>query len=88
MLFPFMAYFRHPIISPVSIKTVITAFIALLFLTSCKTPKLSVANEQFERGEYFEAAKTYRSVYGKLKPGRTARCAGKWHIKWQPVTGG
>ena len=68
MLFPFMAYFRHPIISPVSIKTVITAFIALLFLTSCKTPKLSVANEQFERGEYFEAAKTYRSVYGKLKP--------------------
>ncbi len=68
MLFPFMAYFRHPIISPVSIKTVITAFIALLSLTSCKTPKLSVANEQFERGEYFEAAKTYRSVYGKLKP--------------------
>lgn len=34
----------------------------------CKTPKLSEANEQYERGEYFNAAKTYRAVYNKLSP--------------------
>lgn len=37
-------------------------------IAGCKTPKLSEANEQFARGEYFNAAKTYRSVYNKLSP--------------------
>lgn len=37
-------------------------------LCSCKTPKLSEANEQFNRGEYFNASKTYRAVYNKLNP--------------------
>lgn len=32
----------------------------------CKTPKLSEANEQYDRGEYFDAAATYRKVYNKL----------------------
>lgn len=40
----------------------------LLALCSCKTPKLSEANEQFNRGEYFNASKTYRAVYNKLNP--------------------
>lgn len=40
----------------------------LAMLSSCKTPKLTEANEQFARGEYFNAAKTYRSVYNKLSP--------------------
>ncbi len=35
-------------------------------LWGCKGPKLSVANEQMERGEYFEASKTYRKIYNKL----------------------
>lgn len=35
-------------------------------LGGCRGAKLSVANEQFERGEYFEAQKTYRKVYNKL----------------------
>ena len=35
-------------------------------LSSCKTPKLSEANEQMERGEYHAAATTYRKVYNKL----------------------
>lgn len=35
-------------------------------LTGCRGAKLSVANEQFERGEYFDAQKTYRKVYNKL----------------------
>lgn len=34
----------------------------------CKTPKLSDANEQMGRGEFFNAAKTYRAVYNKLSP--------------------
>ncbi|MDE5941441.1 MAG: tetratricopeptide repeat protein, partial [Muribaculaceae bacterium] len=41
------------------------AMVALLTLGSCGA-KLSVANEQFERGEYFDAQKTYRKVYNKL----------------------
>ena len=61
-----MAYIRHHTIS--AALPLLAAFIAILSLTSCKTPKLSVANEQFERGEYFDASKTYRAVYGKLKP--------------------
>lgn len=36
--------------------------------TGCKTPKLKTADEQFARGEYFNASKTYRAVYNKLKP--------------------
>lgn len=35
-------------------------------LCSCGTPKLSVANEQMERGEYYDAARTYRKIYNKL----------------------
>lgn len=39
-----------------------------VLFSGCKTPKLSEANEQYERGEYFNAAKTYRAVYNKLSP--------------------
>lgn len=42
--------------------------IILLALCGCKTPKLSEANAQFDRGEYFNASKTYRAVYNKLNP--------------------
>lgn len=35
-------------------------------LGGCKTAKLSEANEQYERGEYFEAAKTYKKIYNRL----------------------
>lgn len=41
---------------------------ALFAVTGCKTPKLSEANEQYDRGEYFNASKTYRAVYNKLNP--------------------
>lgn len=45
-------------------------FICLLMLSlilgGCKTAKLSEANEQFDRGEYFEASKTYRKIYNQL----------------------
>lgn len=36
-------------------------------LTSCGSAKLSVANEQYDRGEYYEAAQTYRKVYNKMR---------------------
>ena len=37
-----------------------------LALSSCGGAKLSTANEQMARGEYFDAAKTYRKIYNKL----------------------
>ncbi|MDE6417371.1 MAG: tetratricopeptide repeat protein, partial [Duncaniella sp.] len=39
----------------------------LVMVTSCGTAKLKTADEQMARGEYFDAAKTYRKVYNKLK---------------------
>lgn len=41
-------------------------FFALIGLSGCNTAKLSTANEQFERGEYNDASKTYRKIYNKL----------------------
>lgn len=35
-------------------------------MTGCGGAKLSVADEQMARGEYYDAAKTYRKVYNKL----------------------
>lgn len=40
----------------------------LAIASSCKGPKLSTADAQMKKGEYFEAAKSYRKVYNKLKP--------------------
>ena len=37
-----------------------------LVFSSCGGAKMSVADEQMARGEYFEASKTYRKVYNKL----------------------
>ena len=38
-----------------------------VLLTGCRGAKLSVADEQMARGEYYEAAATYRKLYNKLK---------------------
>ncbi|MCM1067002.1 MAG: OmpA family protein [Muribaculaceae bacterium] len=35
-------------------------------LYSCRGAKLSTANEQMERGEFYDASRTYRKVYNKL----------------------
>ncbi len=40
--------------------------VLLAVLSSCGGAKLSVANEQYERGEYYDAANTYKKVYNKL----------------------
>ena len=42
------------------------AVIAACLLPSCRGSKLKTANEQFDRGEFYNAAQTYRKVYNKL----------------------
>lgn len=44
----------------------LTVLAAALLATSCGGAKLSVANEQMARGEYYDAARTYRKIYNKL----------------------
>ena len=47
--------------------TLLSALLLLVAISSCKTPKLSVADQQMARGEFFDAANTYKKVYSKLK---------------------
>lgn len=44
----------------------ICATLLIAVITSCSTAKLSVADAQLERGEYYDASRTYRKVYNKL----------------------
>lgn len=46
-----------------SIFSIFVCVLALAALSSCRGPKLAVADEQMERGEYFDASKTYRKIY-------------------------
>lgn len=41
--------------------------VVAVVLTGCNNAKLSVANEQYERGEYYDASVTYKKVYNKLR---------------------
>lgn len=45
---------------------IIAIVVALSVLSGCRGAKLSVADEQYARGEYFDASKTYRKIYNKL----------------------
>lgn len=53
----------------------VTLLIAVI--TSCNTAKLSVADAQLARGEYYDASRTYRKIYNKLtsKDDRSTRGA-------------
>lgn len=51
---------------------IIYVALAAILLGSCSGAKMSVADEQLARGEYFDAQKTYRKIYNKLNP-RTQR---------------
>lgn len=53
-----MSHFRH----------LIYIVILGIILGACSGAKMSVADEQFARGEYFDAQKTYRKIYNKLNP--------------------
>lgn len=45
---------------------IIGSLLAATALFGCGGAKLSTANEQLARGEYFDASKTYRKIYNKL----------------------
>ena len=51
---------------------------AAIALSSCGGAKLATANEQMERGEYFDASRTYRKVYNKLTKREDRHCVAKW----------
>ncbi len=63
-----------------SIKYIVFAAVSL-GLSACGGAKLSTANEQFERGEYFDASKTYRKVYNKLTRKEDRKLRGQ--VAWQ-----
>lgn len=43
-----------------------TVLLSVIFLTGCRGAKLSDAQEQYARGEFYDASNTYRKVYNKL----------------------
>lgn len=48
----------------------IISLLLVLTVMSCSTVKMSDADAAMQRGEYFDAAKTYRKIYNKLNPRR------------------
>lgn len=56
-----MNYFR-----PSYLRYIFALTIVGTLITGCGGPKLSKAREQYARGEYFDASKTYQKVYNKL----------------------
>lgn len=45
----------------------VAAIIGCVLLSGCRGSQLSTADGQLSRGEYFDAAATYRKIYNKLK---------------------
>ncbi|MDE7181234.1 MAG: OmpA family protein [Muribaculaceae bacterium] len=64
--------------------SLIIVILSALMLAGCRTPKLSEADAQFDRGEYFNASKTYRAVYNKLNPKQDRELRGR--VAWQMAT--
>lgn len=56
--------------------------LALAGMTSCGGAKLATANEQMQRGEYYDAQRTYRKIYNKLtkKEDRALRGEVAWRM--------
>ena len=53
------------------------AIIVIISLWGCHPAKLSTADAQFERGEYFAAADTYRRVYNKTSASKERLLRGR-----------
>lgn len=64
-----------------SYKKYINVFFASILLFSCSGAKMSVADEQLARGEYFDAQKTYRKIYNKLNPREQRQLRGEVAVK-------
>lgn len=66
-LYTYIAMYTRMKVKSGYILTLMAALaVGLLVLPGCKTPKLTLAREQMARGEYYDAAQTYRKVYNKL----------------------
>lgn len=63
------------------IKTVFWGLAMAGVLASCSGAKLSVANEQYARGEFYDAAQTYRKVYSKTNPRKERKLRGEVAFK-------
>ena len=63
------------------IKTVLWGLATAALLVSCSGAKLSVANEQYARGEFYDAAQTYRKVYSKTNPRKERKPRGEIAFK-------
>lgn len=48
-------------------KAALILLVCCTVATGCGGPKMATADEQMERGEYFDAAATYRKLYNKFK---------------------
>lgn len=48
-------------------RLLLSLLAASLLTTACSGPKEAVADAQLQRGEYFQAAQTYRKLYNSLK---------------------
>ena len=46
---------------------IIVSLLLTAVAAGCRTPKLSEADAQFQRGEYYDASVTYKKVYNKLR---------------------
>ena len=55
----------------------LSLFLLGWLFTGCNSAKLSTAEGQFRRGEYFAAAATYRKVYNKTSPRKERALRGK-----------
>lgn len=55
----------------------LSLFLLAWLFTGCNSAKLSTADGQFRRGEYFAAAATYRKVYNKTSPRKERALRGK-----------
>lgn len=66
------------------IKYLYTAAVVVMLaaLPSCGGAKLATANEQMQRGEYYDAQRTYRKIYNKLtkKEDRALRGEVAWRM--------
>ncbi|MCH5318661.1 MAG: PD40 domain-containing protein [Paramuribaculum sp.] len=50
-----------------SLQKLLAGLSLVMILSGCDTPKMSVADAQYQRGEYYNAAQTYRKLYNSLK---------------------
>lgn len=50
-----------------AIRYIAAVWVVLTMLSGCSTAKLSVADEQMARGEFYDASRTYRKVYNSLR---------------------